>query len=59
MRARYGTRTYDRSRMTDGTTIVRVAEWITGPAGSSCTTSAFPHINMMTARRIGRAVSGS
>jgi hypothetical protein len=37
----------------------RVAEWITGPPGSSCTTSALPHISMMTARRMGRAVNGS
>ena len=48
-----------RSRITDGTTIVRVAEWITGPDGSSCTTSALPHISMITARRIGSAVNGS
>jgi hypothetical protein len=36
-----------------------LAEWITGPFGSSCTTVALPHISMMTARRIGRAVNGS
>jgi len=29
MRARYGTRTKDRSRITDGTVTDRVAEWIT------------------------------
>ncbi|EUA01346.1 hypothetical protein I547_4207 [Mycobacterium kansasii 824] len=45
--------------MTDGTTIELVAEWMTGPAGSSCTTSALPQITMTTARRIGNAVSGS
>ena len=50
MRARYGTRTYVCRRITDGTTIERVAEWMTGPFGSSCTTLAFPHISMMTAQ---------
>ena len=45
--------------MTDGTPIARVAEWITGPAGSSCTTSALPQSTMTTARRMGSAVSGS
>ncbi len=59
MRARYGTWTNVRSRITEGTTIVRVAEWITGPDGSSWTTSALPHITMITARRSGSAVSGS
>ena len=59
MRARYGTRTKDRSRITDGTTIERVAEWITGPPGIVVTMSALPHISMMTARRMGRAVNGS
>ncbi|BBY92771.1 hypothetical protein MGALJ_24400 [Mycobacterium gallinarum] len=45
--------------MTEGTTMERLAEWMTGPPGSSWTTSAFPHISMMTARRMGRAVNGS
>ena len=45
--------------LSDGTAMDRVAEWITGPAGSSCTTSALPHSSMMIARRIGNAVSGS
>ena len=45
--------------MTDGTTMVRLAEWMTGPDGSSWTTSALPHISMITARRIGSAVNGS
>src|ERR1700741_4305236 len=58
-RARNGTRTYDRSWITDGTTIDLVAEWMTGPAGSWCTTSALPQITMTMARRIGSAVSGS
>lgn len=38
---------------------LRVAEWITGAAGSSCTTSALPHSTMTIARRNGNAVSGS
>jgi hypothetical protein len=45
--------------MTDGTVIDLVAEWMTGPAGSSCTTSALPQITMTIARRIGSAVNGS
>ena len=48
-----------RNRITDGTAIDLLEEWMTGPVGSSCTTSALPQISMMTARRTGSAVNGS
>lgn len=49
----------ERNWITDGTRIDLVAEWMTGPDGSSCTTSALPQITMTIARRIDNAVSGS